>query len=356
MADLISVFCIRPTSSLNQVIACIDGNGEGIALVVDKQHRLLGTVTDGDIRRAILAGTDLDSPVSSLLEKRAVTARPSPLTALEGTSQADILHVMNTHGLRHVPIVDRSGRVVDIFLLSQLTKEHELPLTAAVMAGGFGTRLRPLTDEEPKPMLPVGDRPLLELIIEQLRDAGIRRVSLTTHYKGDAIAQHFGDGQDFGVEIEYIEETHPLGTAGALSLVQPSKEPLLVMNGDLLTRVDLRAMLDFHQKHQAHLTVAVKEQQFQIPYGVVELEGVQITGISEKPSLRHFINAGIYLLSPEAVRCIPKGQPYDMPDLIGELVSKGLQVVGFPLREYWLDVGKVEDYAKAQADVKDGLG
>jgi NDP-sugar pyrophosphorylase family protein len=203
-------------------------------------------------------------------------------------------------------------------------------------------------------MLPVGDQPLLELIIEQLRQAGIRRVNLTTHYKGEIIARHFGDGRDFGVEIRYVKEDQPLGTAGALSLLDESDQPLLVVNGDILTRVDFRAMLDFHREHQAHMTVAVRQYEFRVPYGVIKTDGVAITGISEKPLARYFINAGIYLLNPKVCRFIPNGQSYDMTDLISRLVAAGRRVVGFPVREYWLDIGQVEDYQRALADVRNG--
>jgi dTDP-glucose pyrophosphorylase len=333
---------------------CIDRNAEGIALVVDEERRLIGTVTDGDIRRAILAGMDLDSPVQALLELRAPTAHPSPLTAPVGTPDAELLRMMNEYTLRHIPLLDETGRVVDVALLSDLVKEYELPLTAVVMAGGYGTRLRPLTEEVPKPMLPVGGRPLLELIIEQLRQAGIRRVNLTTHYKGELIAQHFGDGRNFGLELHYVKEDQPLGTAGALGLLDSSDEPLLVINGDILTRVDFRAMLDFHREQEADMTVAVRQYEFRVPYGVIETDGIVITEISEKPVVRYFINAGIYLLNPGLCRFVPNGQPYDMPDLIKRLVAEGYRVVSFPIREYWLDIGCIEDYQKALADAENG--
>jgi len=348
-------FLVALDSSIREVMACINRNAKGIALVVDEERHLVGTVTDGDVRRAILAGIiDLDLPVQKLLERRSPTPYPQPITALIGTSDAENLCLMNEHAIRQVPLLDEHGRVVDMALLSDLVKEYELPLTAVVMAGGYGTRLRPLTEELPKPMLPVGDRPLLELIIDQLRQAGIRRVNLSTHYKGEIIAGHFGDGRDFGVEIRYVREDQPLGTAGALGLLDTSDEPLLVINGDILTRVDFRAMLDFHREQRADMTVAVRQHEFRVPYGVIETDGVTITGISEKPMVRHFINAGIYLLNPEVCRFIPNGQSYDMSDLISRLVAEGCCVISFPIREYWLDIGQVKDYQKALADIENG--
>jgi dTDP-glucose pyrophosphorylase len=338
--------------SVREAIACIDHNAKGIALVVDKERRLIGTVTDGDIRRAMLAGIDLDLSVQALLDSRAPAPNPIPLTASVGTPDAQLLRLMNEYALRHIPLLDEKGCVVDVALLSDLIKEFELPLTAVVIAGGYGTRLRPLTRELPKPMLPVGDRPLLELIIEQLRQAGIRRVNLTTHYKGEIIAQHFGDGRDFGMEIRYVKEDQPLGTAGALSQIDVSDEPLLVINGDIVTRVDFRAMLDFHREQQADMTVAVRHHEFRVPYGVVETDGVAITRISEKPVVRHFINGGIYLLSPGTRQYVPNDRPYDMPDLVARLVGEGRRVVSFPVHEYWLDIGRAEDYERAQEDLR----
>lgn len=351
MAELAQL-SISPDSSLRAAMACIDRNARGIALVVDPQGQLMGTVTDGDIRRAILSGLDLELPVTVLLERRAATPYPQPVTATAGTPTARLIRLMNEHAIRHVPLLDERGRVVDVALLSDLVKEYELPLRAVVMAGGFGTRLRPLTEDLPKPMLPVGDRPLLELIIEQLRGSGIRQVNVTTHYKGEAITQHFGDGREFGVEIRYVEEHEPLGTAGALSLLEASDAPLLVINGDILTRVDFGAMLDFHREHHADMTIAVRQYEFRVPYGVIETEGVAVKGITEKPVLKRFINAGIYLLNPDVCRYVPDAQSYDMPELISRLLAEGRRVIGFPVLEYWLDIGHVDDYRQAQADLE----
>jgi dTDP-glucose pyrophosphorylase/ubiquinone/menaquinone biosynthesis C-methylase UbiE len=346
--------CLLPTGSIRQAIAFIDQNAQGIALIVDEERHLQGVVTDGDIRRAILAGLDLDLPVQRLLEHKVQISRSVPLTALVGTPDAELLHVMNQYALRHIPLVDQEGRVADVALLSDLVKGYELPMAAVIMAGGYGTRLRPLTEGLPKPMLPVGDKPLMERVIEQLRSAGIRRVNVTTHYRPEAITGHFGDGRRFGVEIRYVEEEHPLGTAGAIGLLGVTDEPLLVINGDILTRVDFRAMLDFHREHQADMTVAVRQHEFRLPYGVVESDGVEITGIAEKPVVRHFINAGIYLLSPGVYQYIPKGQPFDMPDLITRLVAEDRRVVSFPIHEYWLDIGQHADYQQAQEAAESG--
>lgn len=347
---------VQPESTIRQVIGCIDRGGQGIALVVDQEKHLLGTITDGDIRRAMLSGVDLELPVAVILSKRAETAYPQPITAALSTPEAELLRLMNKYTIRHIPLLDDCGAVAGIALLSELVKEYEMPITAMVMAGGMGLRLRPLTEELPKPMLPVGDRPLLELIIEQLRQTGIQQVNIATHYKPEKITEHFGNGRDFGIDIRYVTEEQPLGTAGALSLMPPPDRPLLVMNGDILTRVNFQQMYAFHREHHADLTVGVRPYQVQIPYGVVESDGVHLCRLAEKPIYTFFVNAGIYLLEPTAYRYIPKnGRRFDMPDLIERLIADGRCVVNFPVREYWLDIGQHDDYLQAQEDVRNGV-
>jgi dTDP-glucose pyrophosphorylase/CBS domain-containing protein len=346
----ISLLCISQGSTIRDAVACIDRNERQIALVVDEDGRLVDTITDGDVRRAILANLNLNTPVSVLRERKAGTLNPHPVCAPVGTDAVELLRLMKDRSVRQVPLLDEDRRVVDIVTLRELVQSEPLPLQAVVMAGGLGTRLRPLTENTPKTMLRVGDRPLLESIVKQLRDAGISRVNLTTHYKGDVIAEHFGDGSDFGVEIRYVKEDQPLGTAGALSLLESTGQPLLVINGDILTQVDFRAMLEFHADHHADMTVAVRVHEYQIPYGVIHSEGIHVKGVEEKPVVRRFINAGIYLLNPEACRCIPNGKCYDMTDLIENLVAQGRRVISFPVREYWLDIGRMGDYEKAQRD------
>ena len=301
--DLAQLLVTRQTS-IREVMACVDLNAKGIALVVDEGQRLVGTVTDGDIRRAILAGMDLDLPVQALLQRRSAAPCSSPLTARVGTPDGELLRMMSESTLRHIPLVDEGGRVVDLAFLGDLVREYELPLTAVVMAGGYGTRLDPLTEDLPKPMLPVGDRPLMQVIIEQLRQAGIRRVNVTTHYRPEKISDYFGDGQGFGVELNYVTEDRPLGTAGGLGLVAASEEPLLVINGDILARVDFRAMLEHHREHGAEMTVAVRRYDVPVPYGVIETEGARVRGLREKPVFNFLVNAGIYLLEPAVVRSI----------------------------------------------------
>jgi len=342
---------VEPTSSVRDAIARIDQNAKGIVLVVDRRRRLLGTVTDGDIRRAMLAGFNLTDPVQALREQKTIVPNPEPVTARAGTEPAALLRLMQERQVRQIPLLDGERRVVGVVTIEELLPEQSPPLRAVVMAGGYGKRLRPLTNDLPKALLPMGERPLLELILHQLRQAGIRQISLTTCYKAELIVQHFGDGKEFGVEIRYINEEEPLGTAGALSLLEASDQPVLVINGDILTRVNFLSMWNFHREHGADMTVAVREQEFSVPYGVVEGNGVTVTGISEKPMVKHFINAGIYLLEAPMCRLIPRGRRYDMTDLITRLISDGRRVVSFPIREYWLDIGHAENYQKALDDL-----
>jgi dTDP-glucose pyrophosphorylase len=338
---------------IQEALACIDATTRAIALVVADDRRLIGTVTDGDIRRAMLAHVDLSSPVKLLLERQRELGeeRPFPLTAARGASSAELVALMQRYDVRQIPIVDDGGQVVGLAVLGELIDAGGPPLRAVVMAGGYGTRLGELTAETPKPMLPVGDRPLLERIVEQLRDAGITHVNLTTHFRAAAIAEHFGDGRAFGVEIEYVSEDRPLGTAGALGLVR-SDGPILVMNGDIVTGVDFRSMHQFHDEHAADMTVALRPYEVRVPYGVVELSGSRVEGIVEKPLLRGFVNAGIYLIDGDVAASVPPGEALEMPELIDRLVGDGRRVVGFPLREYWLDIGRPADYEQALADVE----
>lgn len=347
-------FLVAPATSISEVMSCIDRNGKGIALVVDPEHRLIGTVTDGDIRHAILAGMNLSGMITELLDCKADSPYAHPITATAGTSYTELLRLMRKHVIRHIPLVDANGYVVDLVTSEELLSYNTLPVRAVIMAGGYGKRLQPLTNETPKPMLHVGGRPIIEWVIEGLRRAGIHHITVTVCYKAELITQYFGDGRNFGVQIEYIHENELSGTAGALALLPPWHQPLLVINGDILTRVNFQAMLYYNQEHKADMTVAVREYHFQVPYGTVEIENTRIKRLSEKPSLRFFVNAGIYLLEPFVQSYITKGKFLDMTDLILHLLADSRSVIGFPIREYWIDVGQHADYEQAKADMMNG--
>jgi dTDP-glucose pyrophosphorylase len=342
---------VRSADTLRHAMERLNVTLRGIVLVVDDDRRLLGTIVDGDIRRALLASLPLDSAVADVLQQK------GPLPSVQASEKAvsgELIALMHERHVHQLPLVDEGGRIQDLVTMDDLLPDEVLPLNAVIMAGGIGARLRPLTEEIPKPMLPVGGRPLLEHIVASLRQAGIRRVNVTTHYKPEAIKDHFGDGDGFGVELHYLTEDRPLGTAGALGLMERPQETLLVMNGDILTDVDFRAMLAFHREGKAVLTMAVRKYEIAIPYGVVESEGARVQRLVEKPHVGLFVNAGIYLLEPEAHQYIPDGERFDMTDLIRRLIDAGKPVASFPVHEYWLDIGQPTDYARAQEDVKNG--
>jgi len=266
-----------------------------------------------------------------------------------------LIEMMLAASVQHVPLLDGEGRVSGVARLKDLLAPEGPPLKALIMAGGFGTRLKELTRHLPKPMLPVGDRPLLEHIITQLRCTGIRHVQLATHYKPEEITKHFGDGSQLDMDISYIREDEPLGTAGVLGLLPPPTEPMLLINGDILTKVDFGAMLQFHREHQAELTAGVRRIEMEVPYGIVEHRDWQVTGLQEKPRQEFQINAGIYLLNPEAIALVPRGRRFDMTDLIQALLAAGRPVACFPIHEYWLDIGQPADYLRAQEYAAESL-
>lgn len=347
-------FLIDPAESLRVAMARINANRAGIVLVVDGERCLIGTITDGDIRRAILDGIAVATTVRELLAKRSAPAPGRTVTASPGASPQELLRLMSTNGVRQVPLCDGDGRVVDLAIEHKLVRNLVPLAKAVIMAGGHGHRLQPLTERTPKPMLPMGDKPLLEHIVTHLRDAGIDRINITTHYQPESIREHFGDGSEFGVAIDYVHEDEPLGTAGALHSLKASSAPLLVMNGDVLTNVDLNAMLAYHREYRGVMTVAVREYQHAVPYGVIEGRDGYVHSLVEKPKHRCFINAGIYIIEPEAVGEVPAGKRFDMTDLIEALLAKGKSVASFPIHEYWADIGRQDDYERAQQDFREG--
>ena len=345
-----TAMCVTPDTFLRDAVTQMDRNRLGIILVVDEERRLVGTITDGDIRRAVLANINFGRPVTDVLASKAGTRYARPVTAATGAEHSTYLNLIKAHKLLYLPLLDDAQRVAGLVTLDEFLPDRALPLQAVVMAGGKGSRLHPLTEEFPKPMLRVGNRPVLEIIIQQLREAGIRQVKVTTHHQAEKIAEHFGDGRTLGIELSYVAEDQPLGTVGGLGLLDVPKETTLVMNGDILTQVNFRAMLMYHREHEADLTVAVRQYEVKVPYGVIECEGSSVRRLSEKPSLGFLVNAGIYLLEPVVYRYLPNGQRFDMTELIQRVLDEHRSVVSFPVREYWLDIGQREDYELAQEE------
>lgn len=353
-AGRISDLFINPDQTIDDAIRCIDRNADGITLVVDADSRLIGTITDGDIRRAIMSGYDLNTPVSELLKNKADSPYPEPISASIEDSNETLLQIMQERSIQQIPLLNQAGKIENLITLNELLPQETLSVQAVIMAGGYGTRLRPLTDTIPKPLLPVGNRPLMELVINQLIESGVNQISVTTHFQAEKIIKHFGDGSDLGIKINYINEDQPLGTAGALGLIQDHSQPLLVINGDILTKLDFQAMLSFHNKHSADLTVAVRRYDFKVPYGVLECEDYIVRKVREKPSLNFLVNAGIYLIEPSFHEYIPPETRFDMTDLIEVLLENQRKVVSFPVVEYWLDIGQLSDYQQAQEDLQNG--
>jgi dTDP-glucose pyrophosphorylase/predicted transcriptional regulator len=340
---------IAPNRSIRDAIRTIDEGAIRIALVVDDGNRLLGTVTDGDIRRGILKGISLDDAVERVMNAHPTTARADE-------SRDAILERMKQTRLHQIPVVDGQGRLVAVEILDELLQTRQRDNWVVLMAGGLGSRLRPLTDECPKPLLKVGSKPLLEIILENFLEYGFRRFFLSVNYKAEMVKAHFGDGSRWGIEIRYIHEDRRLGTAGALSLLPERPAlPLVVMNGDLLTKVNFQHLLDFHAEHGARATMCVREYDFQVPYGVVRIDHHRILGIDEKPVQRFFVNAGIYVLEPETLALIPPTY-FDMPDLFTKLIAERRETAVFPIREYWLDIGHMEDFARANGDFPEVFG
>lgn len=336
---------IGADATLEEAIATLDRGALRIVMVVDKERHLLGTVTDGDIRRALLKHLPLETIVSEVM-------CATPQIAAQDWSRDRFLAVMEKYQLLQLPILDAEGRVIGLETLHEILHKARRDNPVFLMAGGFGTRLQPLTHNCPKPLLKVGEKPILELILENFINAGFHRFFISTHFMPEMIRAHFGDGSRWGVSIRYIHEDEPLGTGGALGLL-PHDEidlPLFVMNGDLLTNLDFQNLLTFHQDHDGAATMCVREYEYRVPYGVIQSEGHRILSMAEKPIHRFFINAGIYLLSPELVKSVAPRLRIDMPTLLEQQIAAGKDVNMFPVHEYWLDIGRMEDFQRAQQE------
>lgn len=328
-------------STIKEALQIIDNGALQIALVVDENDKLQGTLTDGDIRRGLLKGLDLNSSIESIIFK-------TPTIAKISDTKEEILKLALSKKLHQIPIVDDAGKILGIQEIEELIKPKEKTNQVVLMVGGLGTRLRPLTENTPKPMLKVGNKPILQTIVEKFSEYGYTNIVMCVNYKSHIIQDYFGDGKEFGVNIEYIQEVQRMGTAGALSLLnEKPTEPFFVMNGDLLTNVNFEHLDNYHTSNQSMGTMCVREYDFQVPYGVVNIKDSRILSIEEKPVHKFFVSAGIYMLSPEVLDYIPQNQFYDMPTLFEKMISENKNAISFPLREYWLDIGRMEEFEKA---------
>jgi dTDP-glucose pyrophosphorylase len=340
----IKTLFVSTDATLQEAIKIIDHGAAQIALVVDEDEILLGTLTDGDIRRGLIKGYDLQSPVGKLMNREFCSLS-------EDVTENRAVQLMNEKDLHHIPVISSQGQVIKIYLMKELLKQDKFPNSVVIMAGGEGNRLRPLTEDCPKPMLNIGNKPMLEIILEQFIKAGFKKYYISVNYLKEKIINHFDDGSKWGVEIQYLEEKKPLGTAGGLRLIpEEPTNPLLIINGDVLTRTNFKKMLLHHEQQQAKATVCVRSHETEIPYGVISTEGLKVIQFEEKPVLRHHINAGLYVIEPSLIKLLSKDQHCHMPELLTKVLTNNEKVVVFPVHEYWLDVGHPETLAKASGE------
>lgn len=335
---------VPETATVRDAMEAIDRGAKQIALVVDEGGHLRATVTDGDIRRGLLRGTGLDAQVTEIMQTDFTAMR-------ENEGRAAAMALMRARGLHHVPIINATGSLVDLVLIDEFSGIIRRDTQVVLMAGGLGTRLRPLTETVPKPMLPVGGKPILELILRNFTEQGFQKFTIALNYRGNMIRDYFGDGSRFDAEITYLEETKKLGTAGALSLLETRPEqPFIVMNGDLLTSTPFDALLRFNAETNAVATMCARDYTMKVPYGVIEMEDSALRRIVEKPTYSHFVNAGIYVLSPDTLDHVEPDEPLDMPTLFERIIATGAEASVFPIQEYWVDIGRHEDLERARAE------
>lgn len=335
---------LKPNASLKEALQLLDVTAKQIVLIVDDQDKLLGTLTDGDIRRALLKDVILSAPVTQAMNA-------TPIVGIEDEHLLAWRQKLQGKKIRHLPVINAAGYVVGLYY-DQPVALSGLPYPVVLMLGGLGTRLRPLTQAVPKPMLKVGNRPILEHIMETLVSQGFNEFYFCINYLGHMIREHFGHGEKWGVTIHYVEESKRMGTAGALSLLPHAMQtPFLVMNGDLLTKLDFKSLMDFHIAQKAVATMCVREHEHQVPYGVIELSDTyRVTRVVEKPTYRYWVNGGIYALSPQALTFVPKDEFFDMPTLVDHIIEQQLNVSAYQMQDYWLDIGQMPDFEQAQTD------
>ncbi len=341
---LISDIKITSSASIREAMRIIDTGAMKIAIVVDDDGKLIGTLTDGDIRRGLLKGMEMSDPIRDIFNHQ-------PLSVKISDPKEKIIELAVNRKVFQIPVVDDDGRVIRLAEIDQLIKQEKHPNTVVLMAGGLGSRLKPLTDHTPKPMLPVGGRPILETVISRFKKQGYTKFVIALNYKADIIRKYFGNGLTMGVDITYLEENQRMGTAGALGLLERTPdESFFVMNADILTLVDFESLMEFHTRNASDATMCIREYGMEVPYGVVRLNKENIVSIEEKPVQQFYVNAGIYVLTPQTLDLIPKGNPMDMTGLFEQAVERGLTTLSFPIREFWMDIGKPEDYERANFD------
>jgi dTDP-glucose pyrophosphorylase len=335
---------IDHAGSIRDAMQLITDNWRELALVVDGSSRVIGVVTDGDIRRGLLSGLALGDAVSAIMTRNYISVGPE-------VDRASVLDLMRARSIRHVPIVDGEQHLLGVHFMQDLIGATERPNAALVLAGGQGVRLRPLTEHIPKPMVRVAGRPILERIVLHLVGYGVRRVFLSVNYKAETIKDYFGDGSRFGCNIAYLHEPEALGTGGPLSLLpELPSHPLIVMNGDLVTQVDIAEMLEFHRLKKAVATIAARPFEAEIPFGVIHEDGGFLTDIEEKPSSYHLINSGVYVLEREVIAQVPKNTFLPITDLFAKIAKQRMPVAVYTMKADWIDVGRHEELRRARGE------
>lgn len=338
---------VKPSDSIFRTLEVIDRSSMQIALVVDEKGHLLGTVTDGDVRRGILSGFSLDSAVAQIMHTNFSSCSIDD-------AREKVLAMMTNKSLHQLPVINHNGCLVGIHTIDSLMASTTKENIVLLMAGGLGSRLKPLTANCPKPLLKVGGKPILESIIESFIEQGFKNFYISINYKGEMIEEYFGNGSDLGIQINYIREHKRLGTAGSLKLIpETNTQPIIVMNGDILTKVDFRNLLDFHISQEADATLCIREYQLEVPYGVVSIERNRLRGIEEKPKEKFHINAGLYVINPELINYIPENTYFDMPELFKILARENRETAVYPIREYWMDIGHMDDYERANGEYQE---
>jgi dTDP-glucose pyrophosphorylase len=337
---------ILPTNAnIQQAIRNLDQVAIKIVLVVNEAGKLEGTISDGDIRRGLLKGLDLNSQITSVIHYNALVVPPE-------MGRDMVIQLMVANKIQQIPVVDEHRYILGLHLWDEITTPPTRSNMMVVMVGGMGTRLRPHTENCPKPLLPIAGKPMLEHIIERAKLEGFRHFVLAIHYLGYMFEDYFSNGDRLGVRIDYLREQSPLGTAGALGLLNPPPdEAMVVTNGDVITDIRYGELLDFHIRHAATATMAVRVHEWQHPFGVVQTQGVEIVGFEEKPVARSHINAGVYVLEPDALSVLSADNHCDMPTLFERLQAQDKRTVAYPMHEPWLDVGRPDDLAQANTDI-----
>ena len=340
---------INQNASIKQALKVIDKGAIKVAVVLSDDGLLLGMLSDGDIRRALLKGMSLDDSITSIINR-------DPVVANINDTKERILELANEKKLHQIPIIS-NGKLIGIQDIREFLAPKNKPNKVILMVGGLGTRLRPLTNDVPKPMLDVGNKPILHTIVENFAKYGYTDIIMCVNYKSEIIKEYFGNGDKFGVKIEYVLENQRMGTAGALSLLKERpKDDFFVMNGDLLTNVNFEYLHEYHKDSNALASICIRKYEMQVPYGVVNVRANKVTSITEKPTQSFFVSAGIYMFSPIVLDFIPKGVFYDMPTLFSELLKHDFPIHPFPIREYWLDIGRMDEYRRANDEYEGVFG